>query len=72
MNEEKYVVSAIDLLLETKAEKNKIIENFIQLNLNPKNAMDSQFLIELKNEYCNHKNCLNCQIGYTILKSGSK
>jgi len=72
MNEEKYVVSAIDLLLETKAEKNKIIENFIQLNLNPKNALDTQFLIELKNEYCNNKHCLNCQIGYAIFKSESK
>jgi hypothetical protein len=69
MNEEKYISRAMDMLSENKAEKNKIVENFIQLNVIPKNALDTQFLIELKNEYCNHKHCLNCQIGYAIFKS---
>ena len=72
MNEEKNITRAMDMLSETEAEKNKIVENFIQLNVIPKNALDTQFLIELKNEYCNAKNCLNCQIGYAILKSVSK
>ncbi len=72
MKEEKYISKAMDMLSETKAEKNKIVDNFMQLNIIPKNALDSQFLIELKNEYCNLKNCLNCQIGYAIFKSESK
>lgn len=71
MSEEKYLTKAMEMLLETEAEKNKIVENFIQLNIIPKNALDTQFLIELKNEYCNAKNCLNCQIGYAIFKTSS-
>ena len=33
-----------------------------------KNAFDSQALIELKNEYCSKKRCLECGVGNAVLK----
>lgn len=44
------------ILYEIKPEKNVIIQNFEELNLQSKNAWDSQALIQLKTMYCNQKN----------------
>ncbi|WP_243739413.1 DUF2851 family protein [Flavicella sediminum] len=51
-----------------KPEKNTIISNFNKLEIVAKNAMDSQALIQLKNEYCKPKKCLHCAIGLQLLK----
>ncbi len=58
----------IDLLLEVPSEKNAIIDKFNFYKLKANSAFDSQTLIHLKNEYCNHKKCLNCDIGLSLLK----
>jgi hypothetical protein len=58
---------AINLLENIKAEKNTIISNWGDLNVKAKSAFDTQALIQLKNSYCNEKNCLNCQIGNTLI-----
>ncbi len=49
------------------AEKNAITAGFVQLGAVNKSAMDSQALIQLKNEYCNQKRCLDCAVGNKIL-----
>ncbi|MGK2864219.1 MAG: DUF2851 family protein [Chitinophagaceae bacterium] len=67
--EGKYKDKALRCLEETAAEKNLITKGFIQLNIENKNAWDSQALIELKNEYCINKKCLDCSIGNNILKN---
>jgi hypothetical protein len=66
--EEKYKQKAIKWLEEISAEQNSITKGFQKLNIENKNAFDSQGLIELKNEYCNPKRCLDCAIGNAILK----
>lgn len=58
---------AISLLEKIKAEKNTIISNWGDLNVKAKNAFDTQALIQLKNNYCNEKKCLNCPIGNTLI-----
>jgi len=68
-NDEKYKQKAIRWLEETVAENNSITKGFIQLNIENKNAFDSQALIELRNEYCDQKRCLDCSVGNAILKS---
>lgn len=55
-------------LLEIKAENNSIIKKWNFFGINTKNARDSQALIELKNNYCSQKKCLNCSIGNNLLK----
>ncbi len=60
---------AIDLLTKIPAENNNIIRKWKETGINAKNAFYSQALIQLKNEYCNKKFCLNCQIGNKIISS---
>jgi len=66
--EEKYKQKALKWLEETSAENNSITKNFQRLGLENKTAFDSQALLELKNEYCHNKRCLDCAIGNAILK----
>jgi hypothetical protein len=56
------------LIRHIKSEKNAIITKFEQLEIISNNALDSQALIELKNNYCNKQKCLQCQIGSRILQ----
>ena len=58
-----------DLLSNIPSEKNSIIEKFTTFGIKSKNAFQSQSLIELKNEYCNHKKCLQCAVGLELLKN---
>jgi hypothetical protein len=67
-NENKYKEKALRWLEETAAEKNAITKGFQQLKIENKTAFDSQALIELKNEYCSKKRCLECGVGNAILK----
>ena len=55
--------------LETLSpENNSITQSFRQLGCQNLTAFDSQSLIELKNNYCNEKRCLDCAVGNAILK----
>lgn len=58
----------IDLLATIPAEKNNIIEKFSTFGIKSKNAFQTQALLQLKNNYCNSKKCLNCAIGLDLLK----
>jgi hypothetical protein len=68
-DKEFYRDKALDLLQKVKAENNLIIREWKQLGMSAKSAFDSQALLQLKNEYCNNFNCLNCQMGQSILFS---
>jgi hypothetical protein len=59
---------AIQILEGLKPEKNSRTRVFEDVGFKPKNAAESQALIELKTSYCDRKNCLNCGIGANILK----
>ncbi len=58
----------INLVQEIASEKNSIIEKFESLKPVSASALQSQALIQLKNEYCNKNKCLQCAIGSAILK----
>ena len=68
VQDEVYLERALDILLNTKPEKNKITEAWHNIGFSNSNAFESQALIELKQNYCNEKRCLECKIGYKILK----
>ena len=63
---------AFTLLEELGAEKNRITRMWSECGLNVRSAADTQALIQLKNEYCDRKDCLRCRIGYEYLKKGSE
>lgn len=69
LDEEKYKERALKWLGETGAEINSITKGFRSLGLEIKNARDSQALIQLKNEFCNRKACLDCSIGNALLRT---
>ncbi len=55
------------LIQQLKSEKNSIISKFKELKISSKNAFESQALLQLKNNYCLKKRCLQCAIGNVIL-----
>jgi hypothetical protein len=62
---------ALQLLSQLEAESNVKVNAFQNNGLKVKNAAQSQALIELKNNYCDHKKCLTCSIGANILRRES-
>jgi hypothetical protein len=67
LGHEKYLRKAIQILESLPPEDNHIIRKWKDKHVIPVNAMQSQGLIELSNEYCYKKKCLNCEIGTQIL-----
>ena len=59
---------AFDFLEQLKAEKNHIVTMWKECGLEATTAGDSQALIQLKNEYCDKKDCLRCRFGYEYLR----
>jgi hypothetical protein len=70
-DEEKFKEKAITWLEEMSPEKNNVTKGFEHLNVSNNNAFDSQALLQLKNEYCSKKLCLQCAIGNSILKKNN-
>lgn len=68
-NIDAYQDKAIDWLEALCYEKNNITGLFANLGISIKTALESQALIELKNNYCNAKKCLDCVIGNAIIFS---
>lgn len=58
----------LKLIQQIKPEKNAIISKFSELKIIAKNAFETQSLLELKNNYCRPKRCLECAIGNYLLK----
>jgi len=58
---------AFELLETLKPEGNHIVRMWKDCGLEVKNAGDSQALIQLKKEYCDHRECLRCRFGYEYL-----
>lgn len=59
---------AILWLNEIPAEQNQIVSHWQQLGVNCSTALDSQALIQLKNNYCQTRKCLNCRIGNQVIQ----
>ena len=68
MNDELFQTRALRFLEELPAEKNTITRHWIELGIKNSNAYQSQALLQLKNEHCKQKNCLNCSIGNKLLQ----
>jgi hypothetical protein len=59
----------IGLISQVSSEKNSTIDKFSFFGIDAKNAFQSQSLLQLKNEYCSHKRCLQCGIGLELIKN---
>lgn len=59
---------ALRLLASIPPEQNSIISLFSQVGMKPRNAGDTQALIQLKRNYCEQKKCLYCRLGFQLIK----
>jgi len=66
-DDQRYVDRAVAILQQSPAESNTIISQWKTLGLKSKTAFDSQALIELQNNYCAKKRCLDCTIGISLI-----
>lgn len=57
-----------ELLQQLAPEKNSVIDKFRYFKVEVDSAYDTQSLLQLKNEYCNNKRCMQCALGLELLK----
>ncbi len=67
--EEAYKERCIQWLYRLPAEQNRITLPWQKAGITHRSALDSQALIELANQYCVNKRCLDCAVGNKILKN---
>ncbi|MFK7936516.1 MAG: DUF2851 family protein [Saprospiraceae bacterium] len=65
---EDYKDKALELLEQLPPEKNSIIDRWQGLGMEVDSAYQTQSLLQLKNEYCSRKRCLECAVGNAILR----
>ncbi|MBO0592106.1 DUF2851 family protein [Cellulophaga sp. E16_2] len=58
----------IAIISDIKKEENTIIHKFDALKVSVSNAMESQSILQLYNEYCTKNKCLQCAVGNRLLK----
>lgn len=58
---------ALEFLEQIPAESNSIVSKWGELGINARSAFESQALLQLKNQYCEAKKCLNCQVGVKLV-----
>ena len=67
--EEVYKERCIQWLYHLPAEQNRITVSWQKKGITHRSALDLQALIELTNQYCVNKRCLDCAVGNKILKN---
>lgn len=67
-NDDSNKEKALHWLSHIASEKNSIINAWKLNGISSSNALESQALMELKNNYCNFNKCLDCTVGFYILR----
>jgi len=65
--EEKFCDNALLFLEKLSPENNSIISKWKSIGVSSKSSYETQALLQLKNEYCSKKRCLECSIGAKLL-----
>jgi len=64
------VENSVQLLQDIKAEKNNILNEWGNIGIKPKDAAQSQALLQLFHQYCTRKRCLECSVGNRLIRKG--
>lgn len=59
---------ALRLMESIAPENNTIVRQWQVLGQQVRNAADSQALLHLYQNYCQHHECINCEVGYTVFQ----
>ncbi len=70
-NENIWSDKALNWLMALTPEQNAITNEWKKYNVANGNALESQALIHLRNNYCNKKKCLDCAVGVKLLRGNS-
>lgn len=62
-----FLEKALNLLTGIPAERNRITDLWQRYGWNVSSAFDSQGLIQLYNQYCTQKRCIECSIGLELI-----
>jgi len=68
IDDQLYLDKAIEVLQSISAEKNRIVNKMKETGFEASNAFDSQGLIELHNNFCQKKRCLQCAVGASLVR----
>jgi hypothetical protein len=63
---------ALSFLEEMPAEENSILDEWKEAGIEAESAFFSQALIQLRNEYCKKRRCLDCRVGSKLISLGKK
>jgi hypothetical protein len=71
-NRDRYDISerALGFLENIRPEENKITGEWKSSGIKAESAFYSQALIQLRNEYCKKRKCLDCRIGSKLISQG--
>ena len=67
---DEYCSRALSLLNQIEAERNTIISEWSVAGIDAKSAFSSQALIQLRDNYCRKRRCLDCRVGFRLISSG--
>ncbi len=59
----------VEFIEQIKPEKNRIVDIFHKIKLHSLNALDTQAIIQLNENYCKPERCLQCEFGQYIIKN---
>ena len=68
-DDQKRKEQAFNLLEQLPAESNRIVRMWQREGIEPRNAAESQALLQRHNEYCSKKRCLDCQLAFRLIKN---
>lgn len=69
VSDDSYTERALHFLESIKPERNGVVSEFMGAGIIPRNAFDTQALVQLRREYCEKKECLACRIGHAVLST---
>ncbi|MFN6946269.1 MAG: DUF2851 family protein [Cytophagaceae bacterium] len=69
-DDQRYMDKSIELLESVSPEENRITKVWSDLGLHMASAFDTQAGIQLYNNYCRRKRCLECNLGVNLMNMG--
>ena len=69
---DEFCVRALSLLDQIEAERNTIISEWSVAGIDAESAFCSQALIQLRDNYCKKRRCLDCRVGFRLISSGNR
>jgi len=67
-----YSERSVSFLEKIRAEKNSITDDWSSAGIEADSAFITQGLIQLREQYCKKRRCLDCRIGFRMISSGVK